>query len=91
MIHLKVCVGTSCHINGGYNVISTFQHMIEEYGLHDKVAVDVSFCMRECAKSGVSVMVDDKPYRVEPEKARTFFTETVFKLTNGQTILNHAD
>lgn len=83
MINVKVCVGTSCHLNGGCNVISSFQHMIEEHGLHDKVALEASFCMRECSKSGVSVTVNDEKYRVEPEKARVFFRENVLPLTNS--------
>lgn len=81
MINIRVCVGTSCHLNGGYNVISSFQHMIEEYDLHDKVALEASFCMKECSKSGAAVTVNDEKYRVEPEKARSFFKEKVLPLT----------
>ena len=81
MITVKRCVGTNCHLNGGYNVISSFQHMIEEYGLHEKVVLEASFCMRECSKGGVAVTVNDEKYRVEPEKARSFFKEKVLPLT----------
>ncbi len=83
MITVKICVGTSCHLNGSCNVFSSFQHMIEEYDLHDKVALEASFCMRECAKSGAAVAVNDEKYRVEPEKARSFFKEKVLPLINS--------
>lgn len=83
MITVRICVGTSCHLNGGHNVISSFQHMIEENGLHDKVTLEAAFCMRECTKSGVTVTVNDEKYRVEPEKARNFFKEKILPLTIG--------
>ncbi|MBQ7699494.1 MAG: (2Fe-2S) ferredoxin domain-containing protein [Clostridia bacterium] len=81
MITVKICVGTNCHLNGGYNVISSFQHMIEEYDLHDKVVLEASFCMRECSNSGAAVTVNDVKYRVDPERSRLFFKEKVLPLT----------
>ena len=41
---------------------------------------EASFCMHQCAKCGVSVSVNGETYRVEAEKARTFFKETVLPL-----------
>ncbi|MGN0592047.1 MAG: (2Fe-2S) ferredoxin domain-containing protein, partial [Ruminococcus sp.] len=35
MVELNVCIGSSCHLKGSYNIIHTFQHLIEEKGLHD--------------------------------------------------------
>ena len=36
MVEVSVCIGSSCHLKGSYNVIQAFQQMIEENGLHDK-------------------------------------------------------
>ena len=80
MVDLRVCIGSSCHLNGAHGVIATFQQMIEENKLHDKVKFEASFCMHQCAKSGVSVSVNGEVYRVEPDNARAFFTETVLPL-----------
>ena len=80
MVELRVCIGSSCHLNGAHNIIATFQHLIEEGNLYDKVKFEASFCMHQCAKCGVSVSVNGETYRVEPEMARTFFKETVLPL-----------
>ena len=46
MIELSVCIGSSCHIKGSYNVIQTFQQMIEENNLHNEVDFKGTFCMK---------------------------------------------
>ena len=50
MIELSVCIGSSCHIKGSYNVIQTFQQMIEENNLHGQVDFKGTFCMKQCDK-----------------------------------------
>ena len=77
MTEITVCIGSSCHLKGSYNVLQTFQQMIEEFGVHDKVELKAAFCMKTCHNNGVSVSVDGKPYGVPPEQARTFFRTTV--------------
>ncbi len=79
MIMVNVCVGTSCHLNGSYNVVQTFQQLIEEYKLHDKVELGASFCMKECQNKGVSVSIENVKYQVKPESAIAFFMETILK------------
>ena len=31
MVEVKVCIGTSCHLHGSYNVMMSFKQLIEEY------------------------------------------------------------
>lgn len=73
MTQLHVCIGSSCHLKGSYNVIQTFQQMIEEHGLHDKIEMKAQFCMKRC-QQGVSIAIDEKDYDVSPETAREFFS-----------------
>ena len=73
MTHLNVCIGSACHLKGAYNVISTFQHMIEEHRLHDHVEFAATFCRKECHKPGVSVSLDGKSHHINAEDARVFF------------------
>ena len=80
MIKLSVCIGSACHVQGANNVIVTFQHMIEEYGLHDRIDFTASFCMRQCAMRNVGVRLNDVEYRVKAEEARSFFKENVLPL-----------
>lgn len=60
MIEVKVCVGSSCHIKGSYQVVTTFKQLIDSQGLGDKISLKASFCMGRCM-SGISVTVDDMP------------------------------
>jgi len=55
MLEIKICVGSSCHLKGSYNVINEFQHLIEEKALHDKIDIKATFCMKQCQKNGVAV------------------------------------
>lgn len=81
MIDLSVCVGSACHIKGSYNIINTFQQIIEEYHLSDKVELKAIFCLGHCTE-GVSVKIDDSEvYSVSGATARKFFeTEVLPKL-----------
>ncbi len=80
MMELNVCIGSSCHLKGSYNVIQTFQRLIEEQGLHDEVELKAQFCMKQCQK-GVAVAIGEENYSVSPEAAKSFFTTTVLPQT----------
>lgn len=71
-LQVSVCIGSSCHVRGAYNVVQTIQQMMEERGLHDRIELGTTFCMRECHQAGVSVSVDGQVHRVAPEAARQF-------------------
>ncbi|MBC3516234.1 (2Fe-2S) ferredoxin domain-containing protein [Neobittarella massiliensis] len=60
MVEVTVCVGSSCHMKGSYQVIQTFQQIIKERGLENKVALKASFCMGRCL-TGISMAVDGEP------------------------------
>ena len=77
MTQLSVCIGSACHLKGAYNVISTFQHLIEERGLHEKIAFSAKFCTKECHKPGVAVALDGVKSVIAAEEARKFFFEQV--------------
>lgn len=76
MVDLNICIGSSCHLKGSYNVIQTFQHIIEAQNLHDKLEMKAQFCMKQCQK-GVSVSLDGEVFSVSPENAKNFFESTV--------------
>lgn len=82
MLEINVCIGSSCHLKGSYNVIQALQQVIEEQGMHDKIEMKAQFCMRRC-QNGVSVSVGNDSYSVSPETAREFFKSTVLPMING--------
>ncbi|MDL2217820.1 (2Fe-2S) ferredoxin domain-containing protein [Christensenellaceae bacterium OttesenSCG-928-M15] len=82
MITLNVCIGSSCHLKGSYNVIQIFQQLIEESALHDAVEIKAQFCMKQC-QQGVCVSIGSDKHSVSPETAKKFFQATVLPLLNG--------
>ena len=77
MTELRVCIGSSCHLKGSYNVVQAFQQLIEEEHLHGRVVLKTGFCMKECGQPGVMVSLDGQPHRLTPDRAREFFYEVV--------------
>ncbi len=76
MVDLNVCIGSSCHLKGSYNVIQTFQQLIEERKLHELVDMKAQFCMKQCNK-GVAVAIGLEVFSVTPEHAASFFDAVV--------------
>ena len=58
-MRISVCVGSSCHLKGSYDVILGFQKLISEYDVGDKVDLEASFCLGHCAE-GVTIKIDDE-------------------------------
>lgn len=74
MIKISVCIGSSCHLKGSYNVINGFQHVIEKNNVSDKVEIAGTFCTGHCGND-VSVLVDNEYYSVSPENIEEFFNK----------------
>ena len=55
---VKVCVGSSCHLRGSYDVIEEMKRLIKKYGVEDKVDLQATFCVGNCT-NGVSVLADE--------------------------------
>jgi NADH:ubiquinone oxidoreductase subunit E len=77
VLDLTVCIGSACHLKGAYNLIQTFQQLIEEKSLHDKITLKSGFCMKLCHIPGVGLMVDGEEHHVVAEKAGEFFVQEV--------------
>ena len=72
-----VCIGSACHVRGAYNVVQTFQQMMEEKTLYNEIELKTTFCMRECHNPGVAVTVGETKYNIFAESARDFFNENI--------------
>ena len=74
-----ICVGSSCHLKGSYNIINAFQKLIEEHKLEDKVELKASFCLGHCT-DGVSTKINGKFVdHVSPENAVEIFNKYVLE------------
>lgn len=80
MLELSVCIGSTCHLKGSYNVIQQFQQLLEEKALHDKIDFKAAFCMKQCQNDGVSVSFAGQFYSVRPENTRRFFETRILPI-----------
>lgn len=59
-MNIVVCVGSSCHLKGSYDIIKGFQRLIAEHHLEDTVTLSASFCLGHCTQQGVAMKIDDE-------------------------------
>ncbi len=78
MVTISVCVGSSCHLKGAYDIIHQCECLIEELGLKSLVELRGTFCLGRCTEEGVTVVVDNEILSgVSPENFRDIFMEKV--------------
>ena len=75
---LKVCVGSSCHLKGSYDVIEALKDIIKKCDVEDLVELRASFCLGFCAQ-GVTV------------KAEGLENPTIEKIGNGELLLHNVN
>lgn len=75
---LKVCVGSSCHLKGSYDVIEAMKEVIKKCDVEDMVELRASFCLGCCAQ-GVTV------------KAEGLSNAAVEHLENGDVLLHNVN
>ena len=76
-MEIKVCVGSSCHLTGSYDVVQKLKKLIEEKNVGDKVELKASFCLGNCS-NGVSMEIDGKLIsNVSPETIEEIFEKQV--------------
>jgi len=73
---VSVCVGSSCHLKGSYDIIRVFERLIKESNLTDEVELKAEFCCNNC-RNPVSVKLQDVIYSIDKENAESFFKEKI--------------
>ena len=74
---INVCVGSSCHLKGSYEVVETLKRLISEQKLEDKIELKASFCLGNCS-NGVSMKVDGEfVLNANPENIEQIFNEQI--------------
>ena len=76
-MNIYICVGSSCHIKGSYDIIRLMKEAIAEHQLEDKITLSAAFCLGRCT-DGVSVKInDDIVCGVSRESFPEFFKDYV--------------
>lgn len=58
-MNIYICVGSSCHIKGSYDIIQLMKQAIAEHQLEDRITLSAAFCLGRCT-DGVSVKINDE-------------------------------
>ena len=58
-MEVYVCIGSSCHLKGSYDIINVFKQQIAQQHLEDKVNLNASFRLGHC-QNGVTIKIDDR-------------------------------
>lgn len=75
MLTISVCIGSSCHLKGAYQIIEELRRYIQVHDLADRVELKANFCAGQC-QHAVSVSVDGKPcVQVETDGLPLFLAE----------------
>ncbi len=76
-MNIYICVGSSCHLKGSYNIIALMKEALAKHQLTDKVNVSAAFCLGRCT-DGVTIKVDDEIVTgVSPENFDQIFAQYV--------------
>ncbi len=59
MKNISVCIGSSCHLKGSYDIIEAIKDLLLQHQLQDDVELGASFCLGRCT-DGVTIKIDDE-------------------------------
>ena len=82
---IQICVGSSCHIKGSPEIVELLTKSIEENNLQNEIALSGSFCVGECNRFGVTVIVDDVVHTgINRENFKEFFEDKVLNVIKNE-------
>jgi NADH:ubiquinone oxidoreductase 24 kD subunit len=58
-MNIYICVGSSCHLKGSYDIIQLMKDAIESNQLIDQVNLSAAFCLGRCT-DGVTVKINNE-------------------------------
>lgn len=76
-MNIYICVGSSCHLKGSYDIVKLMKDAIEKHQLESKVNLSAAFCLGHCT-DGVSVKInEDTVCGVSKDNFDDFFQRNV--------------
>ncbi|MDD3171833.1 MAG: NAD(P)H-dependent oxidoreductase subunit E [Bacilli bacterium] len=57
-MRVNVCVGSSCHLKGSYDVVQKLQKLVKDNNLEEKIEICGSFCLGHCS-NGVTIKIGE--------------------------------
>lgn len=85
MIIVQVCVGSSCHLKGSYDIVELLEKAVLEHNIDDEVVLSGSFCIGKCNRIGVTVQVnDDIHVGVTKDNFKEFFKKNILDVIENE-------
>ena len=82
---IQVCVGSSCHLKGSYEIVELLTKAVEDNHLEDEISLVGSFCIGKCNREGVTVQVDDEIHiGITTGNFKEFFDEKVLSVIENE-------
>lgn len=79
---IEICVGSSCHLKGSYDVINEIEYYIKNYGLEGKIELRGSFCIGHCTE-GVSLKINENHFSASKESIINILDEIIKEKYNA--------
>ncbi|MGQ9473866.1 MAG: (2Fe-2S) ferredoxin domain-containing protein [Candidatus Caldatribacteriaceae bacterium] len=90
MVTISVCVGSSCHLKGAYDIIKTCEELIDRWKLKDKVELKGTFCLGQCTEQGVTVVIEGEVlHGISIENFPEIFEQKVLCVIEEKKLGNH--
>lgn len=81
MVNVSICVGSSCHLKGSYDVTEAIRKEVKDRGLGETISLKAAFCFGECSHDGVTIKINDELVTgVMPENVSAIFDEHILPL-----------
>ncbi len=84
MVEVSVCVGSSCHMKGSYQVIKTFTELIKQNHFENIVTLKASFCMGKCLEGIACTVNGEILTKVGFANAEQVFYEHIYPLAQKE-------
>jgi NADH:ubiquinone oxidoreductase subunit E len=79
-MNIYICVGSSCHIKGSYDIIQLMKEAISANHLEERINLSAAFCLGRCT-DGVSVKINDEIIcGVSKDNFNNFFQEHILSV-----------
>lgn len=81
-MNIYICVGSSCHLKGSYDIIQLMKEAITHHSLENRVNLSAAFCLGHCT-DGVTIKIDeDIICSVSKDNFQEFFQDKVLSKLN---------
>lgn len=80
MKSIKICVGSSCHLKGSYEVIQALQQLIKASSLEEQIELRAAFCLGHCTEAVSLMLPTEEVISVSPEQVKETFETVIIPL-----------